>query len=275
MKHKTLSFTQGNSKLGSHISVFSLPAGHSCPFAKDCMSKADKNNGKIIDGKHCQFRCYAATAEARFSSVRKSRWTNFELLKQAKTITKMATLIGESLPKNAPFVRIHASGDFFNETYFLAWLNVAKNYPMTIFYAYTKALPFVVKYKKYIPHNLRITASKGGTHDNLISKHHLKYAQVVYSVNEAIQKGLEIDHDDSHAISANKSFALLLHGSQPGNSKAAAALSQLKKQGYTGYNDKNGAMGFGENTKQKMKIFVHVNKFNRINFFPKGIDITV
>jgi len=45
---------------------------------------------------------------------------------------------------------------------------------------------------------------------------------------EAKQKGLEIDHDDTHAAYGEKDFALLIHGQQPTGSKAAAAVRALK-----------------------------------------------
>jgi hypothetical protein len=65
------------------------------------------------------------------------------------------------------------------------------------------------------------TASYGGKYDNLIEKHNLRYAKVVYSEDEATRLHLEIDHDDSHAMSHGASFALLLHGTQPAGTVAA------------------------------------------------------
>jgi hypothetical protein len=135
----------------------------------------------------------------------------------------MADLIQNSLPVGIQYVRIHVSGDFFSETYFKAWLNVAINNPRIVFYAYTKSLNFWVKHKRVIPKNFRLTASKGGKLDSLIVKHRLKYAEVVFSTEEARRKGLEIDHDDSHAIKSKKPFALLLHGTQKANTTAAQA----------------------------------------------------
>jgi hypothetical protein len=85
-----------------------------------------------------------------------------------------------------------------------------------------------------------LNASKGGKLDNMIDQYNLKYAEVVYSEQEAKEKGLEIDHDDSHAYDFNHSFALLIHGTQPKGSKAAAAKSLLAKQGWTGYKKKTG-----------------------------------
>ena len=43
--------------------------------------------------------------------------------------------------------------------------------------------------------------------------------------------GLEIDHDETHAIGPGPSFALLIHGTQPKGSKAAAAIKRLKTEG--------------------------------------------
>ena len=34
-----------------HGYTLNLPSGHSCPFASDCLSKADRVTGKITDGK--------------------------------------------------------------------------------------------------------------------------------------------------------------------------------------------------------------------------------
>ena len=235
-----LRFGMGNAKLSKSIATFSLPAGHSCPFAKECLSKTDKFTGKIIDGQHCKFRCFAASEEALFTTVRKSRWHNFDLLRSNSTESEAAKLIQRSLPYGSNIIRTHVSGDYYNEKYFLAWLNVALNNPFKIFYGYTKATPFMVKFKEFTPSNFRFTASKGGTCDNLIGKYRLKSAEVVFSVKEAKDKNLEIDHDDGLAISDNKkSFALLLHGTQPENSPASKALSALKSQGLGGYNKKS------------------------------------
>lgn len=221
-----LNFRIGNAKLNSKTVTFSLPAGWSCPFAKECHSRANKTTGKIIDGKHCQFRCYAA-AEERFTIVRKSRWDNLNTIRRLKRDTAIANAIHASLP-DFPYVRPHTSGDFFSEAYFVAWLNVAANNPDRLFYAYTKALPFLVKYQDSIPNNFKFTASFGGTHDHLIDEHGLRYAKVVFSEDEAAELGLPIDHDDSHAR-GDGNFALLLHGHQPKGTPAAQAWYKIMR----------------------------------------------
>lgn len=234
-----LTFGKDNAKLKGII-TFSLPAGYSCPMAKFCLSKADRETGKLTDGRHTAFRCFSASAEAMYPAVRDSRWSNYEQLK-GKTKYQMVDVLQEGLnavrfPKGkAKIVRIHVSGDFFSMAYFEAWIQIAENNPDVLFYAYTKSVGYWVALKDSIPANLKLTASKGGTQDPLIAQHGLKYAEVVYTEQEAADKGMVIDHDDSNAYGQDKSFALLLHGGQPKGSAAAKALSALKAQGITGY----------------------------------------
>jgi hypothetical protein len=252
----TLKFGLGNAKLAKSIGTFSMPAGWSCPFAKECASKAAKSDGLIKDGKHCQWRCFAASQEALYPTVRAARWHNFDSLRAENTVQAMANQIQRSLPMGISTFRVHVSGDFFNESYFLAWLNVAKNNPDIVFYGYTKATPFLVDWRKKIPSNFRFTASFGGTHDDLITKHKLKYAKVVFSPEEATRLGMEIDHDDSLAFAGKKSFLLLLHGTQPINSEANEALKKLRQRGIGGYGENSPHRHTVATTKTQVRITI-------------------
>ena len=55
-----------------------------------------------------------------------------------------------------------------------------------------------------------------------------KYSKVVFSEEEAIKLGLQIDKDDSLCF-GNKPFALLLHGMQEKGSKAGEALKLINR----------------------------------------------
>jgi hypothetical protein len=222
-----LKFGNGNAKLKG-IAIFSLPAGWSCPFASDCLSKADKTTGKITDGKDTKYRCFAATSEAIYKGARNARWHNYDMLK-GKSLNEMVGIITNSLPKQS-IVRIHESGDFFNETYFKAWAMVASLHPNKTFYAYTKSLGYWVKNFDIIPANFKLNASEGSRQDNLIEEYGLKSAKVVFHPSEAKKLGLEIDHTDELAYKSDKSFALLLHGQQPKGSKSSEALKQLRAE---------------------------------------------
>jgi hypothetical protein len=237
-KMELLKFQKGNAKLDKNIMLFSLIAGHACPFAKDCLSKVNFKTGKLEDGPDTQFRCFSASSEALFPKVFEARKHNWDLLRKLRSVDSMAELIHKSLPAKAKIVRVHVSGDFFNQTYFDAWMQVARMNPQTIFYAYTKSVPYWVERINEIPENFSLTASKGGRNDNMIENYNLKYAEVVFSEEEAKEKGFQIDHDDSLAIYSKKSFALLLHGGQPAGSVASKALSALRKEGKGGYSKK-------------------------------------
>lgn len=229
-----LKFGKGNAKLGSHIRTFSLPAGASCPFARDCKSKVVIRDGKrkIKDGRLTKFRCFAASDEVLYPVVYEARQHNLtELKKVSRSLPKTVRLIQESIPDATRWLRLHVSGDFFSQLYFDAWVVVANRNPDILFYAYTKSIPYWLRRQHKIPTNLLLTASLGGRHDELVKVNKLRYAKVVFSEAEAAKLGLPIDHDDSHAYAPGKSFALLIHGTQPKGSAAAKAKVALKGKG--------------------------------------------
>jgi len=176
---------------------FNLPAGHSCPFAKDCKIKVDRETGKF-DTTGTVYRCYAASAE-RFPGVRTSRWNNYEAMLRQEPI---------ELPKDAMYVRIHSSGDFFSQKYFDTWLQVCRDNPDVKFWAFTKSLQFWVNRLDEVPDNLTLQASKGSMLDHLIDEYSLKYAQVFASIDD-VPEGMPIDTNDTWAMSGAESFALL------------------------------------------------------------------
>lgn len=214
--------------------VYSLDllSGWSCPMAVNCLSKVV--DGKIVDGKFTKFRCFSASQEAVYPNTFNARNHNFTLLRGCRNSQEMLDLLVSSMPKNLGICRIHVGGDFFNPRYFLAWLSLAELYPDRLFYAYTKSLPYWLRFRSYLDNlpNFVLTASYGGRYDSLIGQHGLRSAIVVYSESQAASLGLEIDHDDSHAADPSKrhdSFALLIHGIQPAGSPAAEALKVLRK----------------------------------------------
>ena len=98
----------------------------------------------------------------------------------------MAELIIASIKANVHFntiakVRIHSSGDFYNETYFKAWLLVSKSMPEIIFYAYTKSFRYWVKNINDIPLNFHLIASRGSKDDSLINLYNLKRVEIFFS----------------------------------------------------------------------------------------------
>lgn len=223
-------------KFADVLFTFSLPSGYTCPGARECLARANRTTGKLTDGPDTQFRCFSASQEALYPNVRKVRWSNFLLLKNSPD---MVQLILDSLPEKAKAIRLHVSGDYFNKEYFLAWLEVARSNPDILFYGYTKSLLYWITHRENIPKNFRLIASYGGKYDDCIDYHNLPNATVVYSEEEAHDKGLEIDHDDSLAMDSSvHEFAILIHGTQPAGSRAGKAVAELRKHGFMGYSDK-------------------------------------
>ena len=121
-----------NGKTATIANTFGLPAGkaYSCPGATTV----------------CESVCYAGKLEKIFPSVKVNLLHNWDLLKDADGVT-MSTLLNEMIDefivdcekKNAEkLFRIHWDGDFFNDTYAMAWREVILNYPTVQFWVYTR-----------------------------------------------------------------------------------------------------------------------------------------
>ena len=221
---------------GKKVYSFDLLSGYSCPFAKECLSKAvEDSQGKrtIKDGPDTKFRCFSASQEVQYTGVYNRRKSNLDNLRNFNTIELVKEIIA-AMPKDLGVCRIHVAGDFFNEKYFVAWLAIAKLFPTKLFYAYTKSLKYWVNNAAMVDSlpNFILTASYGGRDDVMIDEHSLRASTVVFSEQEAEDLGLEIDHDDSHAADPelkNQDFALLIHGTQPKDTEASKALQLLRK----------------------------------------------
>ena len=226
--------------LANNRKIYSLDllSGWSCPFAKACLSKAvvDENGKRRIqDGVDNEFRCFSASQEVQYNGVYNLRQHNFQMLRGLH-LNDMIHRLNQDMPKNLGICRIHVAGDFFSPDYMFAWINMAMMHKDRLFYAYTKSLSYWLKFREYTEQldNFVLTASYGGRNDNMIAEHNLRSAKVVFSVAEAEELGLDIDHDDSHAARPSlkdQDFALLIHGTQPKGTEAAEALKALKGKG--------------------------------------------
>ena len=221
---------------GKKVYSFDLLSGYSCPFAKECLSKAvEDSQGKrtIKDGPDTKFRCFSASQEVQYTGVYNRRKNNLDNLRGLDTLELVKEILA-AMPKDLGVCRIHVAGDFFNEKYFLAWLTIAKMFPQKLIYAYTKSLKYWVNNRELVDSlpNFILTASYGGRDDAMIDEHSLRASKVVFSESEAESLGLTIDHDDSHAADPelkNQDFALLIHGTQPKDTEASKALQLLRK----------------------------------------------
>lgn len=242
LSDQLLRFGHGNAKLPNTTMTFGLPAGHSCPGALFCLSKADPETGRITDGPHTLFRCSAASEETR-PSVRSSRWHNMRQLAGLNT-GAMVALIDLSLRAQVRTyterVRWFTSGDCYSPILRDALIEISKRHPEILFYLYSKNLPLWLEGGRLLPlpPNLRLTASWGGRYDFLLQDGLFpRTARVVNTYEEASALGVSLDFDDRLAYCDRPShFAHLVHGTQPKDSIAGAAIRERGKRGlFTGY----------------------------------------
>lgn len=205
---------------GRLIGSISLPPGKSCPNARTCRAHVETVDGKsrIVDGKYQTTRCFDASQSVIYKSKRLNEEHNFAELQSAKTFDKMYDLLDYSIPYHYGIFRFHVGGDFFSTDYMRAAIAIATDRKDSLFYAYTKEVSKYLKFRNAIPENFIFTMSYGGNEDHLIGENNLRYSVIVGSEKQALEMGLESDHDDSHAAlpsKRNQSFALVVHGVQP------------------------------------------------------------
>jgi hypothetical protein len=110
----------GNSKLGSAIHVWSIPAVETCP-------------GSTVV---CRGVCYALKHRFRFASVKRRLHSNWRQSLRADFVDRMTREIRAS---GVLVLRVHVSGDFYDADYARKWLAIVKRSPRVRFYAYTRS----------------------------------------------------------------------------------------------------------------------------------------
>ena len=210
-------------------------------FCKSFAVLGDDGKRTIQDGKHTEFRCFAASSEVQYDAVFNNRASNLQMIVDAISNDSAADLIHNSIQehrtKKTKLVRIHESGDFFSGAYLDAWIEVAHRNPDLKFYCYSKSLQLFVHFP--LPSNFYLTASYGGKFDYLIDEGYFpRYSKVVMNDDDAANLGLEVDHDDSHCF-GDKPFALLVHSTQPKGSLWGKAIRARRANNqFSGYSKK-------------------------------------
>lgn len=88
--------------------------------------------------KMCEKVCYAKKASRRFPAAEKRRADNFALSRTPEFIATINSAIAKAKGR-IDTLRIHESGDFYNQQYFDKWVAIASINPGLKFYAYTKS----------------------------------------------------------------------------------------------------------------------------------------
>lgn len=149
----------------------------------------------------CAQLCYARSGTYNFSNVKKAHVRNLESVinDPEKWKAELTNELKAKRYQGGKSVRIHDSGDFFSEQYFLLWLDIAKENPHVFFYAYTKEVAMVKKHE--LPENFVIIFSMGGTQDHLVDKEKDRHADVFPSI-EALEEAGYSDQEASDLLAA-------------------------------------------------------------------------
>lgn len=109
-----------NSKLGSKIWTFDLPAQKTCPDSTEA----------------CRSVCYASLGRYRTHRVRRRMEAS---LKASRKAVFADIVVGLVEGQGAEVVRVHAAGDYYSPAYARKWLAVMRALPGVRFYFYTRA----------------------------------------------------------------------------------------------------------------------------------------
>lgn len=193
-----LSWSRGNTKLKKLQTVsFNLPAFrskdgfHVCPKAGFCATVCYARQGRYV------MPNVAATREANLVKARGPVFPSLAI-QDLKRI-------------RATVIRLHDSGDFFDQAYLDAWLEVMRAFPEKSFYAYTKSLHLDFSQR---PSNFQVIQSMGGMLDDSIdtSKPH---ARIFVSHRQRRRAGyVDGNVNDGPAIRGEQKIGLVHHGTR-------------------------------------------------------------
>ena len=188
------------------LRCFTLPACATC-----C-----PNAGK------CKFNCYAKKGRMACATQSNAYLENFAMVKDGtlwKQLDAEITILECRAKREGKQlrIRVHDAGDFFSVEYTNRWMDVMRNHPDVVFYAYTK----MVKMFKYgnrinMADNFRYVLSYGGTEDEDIKDYDRK--AIVISEDMEIPTGyVDGSHDDYYASEPSyDKIALYYHGPKSG-----------------------------------------------------------
>lgn len=191
------------------IACFALPADldfeadgttkNTCPGALDCRGVCYAKQGRYL---------MPSVAAVRQHNLRLSLHPNFV----GKVIQDIWSMVATE--KRAPIttIRLHDSGDFYEQRYLDDWSRIATVFPGLEVYAYTKShhLDF-----GGVPSNLRIIQSLGGRHDGLVNLN--RQHSRIFTSHEDRERAGYVDGGvgDGYALDGEVKLGQVYHGSKP------------------------------------------------------------
>ena len=186
------------------IPAFRSEAGEStCPNAGACAAGCYARQGAYV------WPAVRAASEARYQLTKDTDAFKTAMAKEFVRINRLAARDAKQL-----VIRIHDSGDFYSWPYFLAWIDIMKQFPEVVFYAYTKQVSMLTG--ATIPDNFKLNFSYGGKQDALINPK-MSNSKVFKTLADLKRAGYhDTSKDDSHAFSSAKTrrIGLVYHGAK-------------------------------------------------------------
>ena len=194
-----LKWSRDNTKVSKLDAVsFGIPAYRSEDGFKTCPQAGA-----------CAAVCYARQGTYTFSVVKQAREYNLAYFRLKGFINFVNSAIEDLNRIRAKYVRVHDSGDFFNQRYLDAWGAIAWAMPEKTFYAYTKSIHLDFS---RMPKNFKITQSMGGKLDDSIDES-LSHSRI-FSSHKAMKAAGYVDGNvnDLPAIKGVNKIGLVYHG---------------------------------------------------------------
>ena len=153
-------------KTGDHFGVrlfnWTLPAYKSksgkviCPMADACIKF-----------------CYARKGAYIWSNVNKAHEERYEF---SKTAMFVPVMIAEINKKQAQYIRVHDSGDYYSPTYLAKWFEIARSLPDVRFYSYTNMVDLIQNVN--VPDNFDFIFSDSGKQSHMIDRRKHRHTKI-------------------------------------------------------------------------------------------------
>ena len=212
-KQQKISISTGNSKLAQDgIACFDIPQASTCRGAGGCLGF-----------------CYASLGNYTYRVKVQNMLNNFYTSLTPEVFCAQTKKSYEKLPRYIKTIRLHSSGDFYNQAYLDAWVEIMKQTPEFRYYAYTKSLDLDWTEALKLNNFFRIQ-SIGGIFDDLIDMN-LAHSRIFPDRESLLAAGyLDASESDLPAAAGGVKIGLVVHGQKKKRFNEKVHLSTINKE---------------------------------------------
>jgi hypothetical protein len=210
--HK-ISVSTGNSKLAQDgIACFDIPQAVTCRGAGSCLGF-----------------CYASIGNYTYRVKQQNMLNNFYTSQTPEVFKELVSKSFEKLPRYIKTIRLHSSGDFYNQEYLDTWVEIMEAHPQFRFYAYTKSLDLDWTEALKLKNFFRVQ-SIGGLFDHLIDME-LAHSRIFPDQESLLAAGyLDASESDLPAAAGGIKIGLVVHGQKKKRYNEKVHLSNVSNE---------------------------------------------